>query len=142
MRRAGPPRAADASQLLGQAEAVGPAVRDEPVLGLLQSQLVVTRCVSALIDSVGDVSGRVTVIGAAPSHTGASLRYPVLELTAEMVQGIQVVARADKLVECADEWRPLIGLMLRELVASGGMKPQGGGSIQPPPDLRYFRPRK
>ncbi len=35
------------------------------------------------------------------------------------------------------EWRPLIGNMLRELVASGGMKPQGGGSEKPPPDLRY-----
>src|SRR5579884_503111 len=35
------------------------------------------------------------------------------------------------------EWRPLIGNMLRELVASGGMKPQGGGSERPPPDLRY-----
>jgi aldehyde:ferredoxin oxidoreductase len=35
------------------------------------------------------------------------------------------------------EWRPLLGNMLRELVASGGMKPQGGGSNQPPPDLKY-----
>jgi aldehyde:ferredoxin oxidoreductase len=35
------------------------------------------------------------------------------------------------------DWRPLIGQMLRELVASGGMKPQGGGSKDPPPDLRY-----
>ena len=35
------------------------------------------------------------------------------------------------------EWRPLIGNMLRELVASGGMKPQGGGSSEPPPDLAY-----
>jgi aldehyde:ferredoxin oxidoreductase len=35
------------------------------------------------------------------------------------------------------EWRPMLGQMLRELVASGGMKPQGGGSTQPPPDLRY-----
>jgi aldehyde:ferredoxin oxidoreductase len=35
------------------------------------------------------------------------------------------------------EWRPLLGQMLRELVASGGMKPQGGGSTKPPPDLRY-----
>ncbi len=34
------------------------------------------------------------------------------------------------------EWRPLLGQMLRELVASGGMKPQGGGSKNPPPDLR------
>jgi aldehyde:ferredoxin oxidoreductase len=35
------------------------------------------------------------------------------------------------------EWRPLLGQMLRELVASGGMKPQGGGSAKPPPDLQY-----
>ena len=35
------------------------------------------------------------------------------------------------------EWRPMLGQMLRELVASGGMKPQGGGSTKPPPDLRY-----
>jgi aldehyde:ferredoxin oxidoreductase len=34
------------------------------------------------------------------------------------------------------EWRPMLGQMLRELVASGGMKPQGGGSSKPPPDLR------
>jgi len=34
------------------------------------------------------------------------------------------------------EWRPKLGEMLRELVASGGMKPQGGGSAKPPPDLR------
>jgi aldehyde:ferredoxin oxidoreductase len=33
------------------------------------------------------------------------------------------------------EWRPLIGSMLAEVVASGGMKPQGGGSESPPPDL-------
>lgn len=35
------------------------------------------------------------------------------------------------------EWRPLLGQMLRELVASGGMKPRGGGSVNPPPDLKY-----
>lgn len=35
------------------------------------------------------------------------------------------------------EWRPHIGQMLREVVASGGMKPQGGGSETPPPDLEY-----
>ncbi|HYT54029.1 MAG TPA: aldehyde ferredoxin oxidoreductase N-terminal domain-containing protein [Verrucomicrobiae bacterium] len=35
------------------------------------------------------------------------------------------------------EWRPMLGQMLRELVASGGMKPQGGGSTKPPPDLRH-----
>lgn len=35
------------------------------------------------------------------------------------------------------EWRPLLGNMLRELVASGGMKPQGSGSVSPAPDLEY-----
>lgn len=35
------------------------------------------------------------------------------------------------------DWRPHFGQMLRELVASGGMKPQGGGAVNPPPDLRY-----
>jgi aldehyde:ferredoxin oxidoreductase len=35
------------------------------------------------------------------------------------------------------EWRPLLSQMLRELVASGGMKPQGAGGIEPPADLRY-----
>ncbi|HXG53352.1 MAG TPA: aldehyde ferredoxin oxidoreductase N-terminal domain-containing protein [candidate division Zixibacteria bacterium] len=35
------------------------------------------------------------------------------------------------------EWRPLLSQMLRELVASGGMKPQGAGGREPPPDLAY-----
>jgi hypothetical protein len=35
------------------------------------------------------------------------------------------------------EWRPLLSQMLRELVASGGMKPQGAGGKEPPDDLRY-----
>jgi len=35
------------------------------------------------------------------------------------------------------EWRPLLSQMLRELVASGGMKPQGAGGEKPPADLAY-----
>ena len=35
------------------------------------------------------------------------------------------------------EWRPLLSQMLRELVASGGMKPQGAGGKEPPDDLLY-----
>ena len=35
------------------------------------------------------------------------------------------------------EWRPLLSQMLRELVASGGMKPQGAGGAEPPADLAY-----
>ena len=40
-------------------------------------------------------------------------------------------------VPAMHDWRPLIGSMLRELVASGAMKPQGGGLANPPPDLGY-----
>ena len=35
------------------------------------------------------------------------------------------------------EWRPMLSQMLRELVASGGMKPQGAGGSKPPADLSY-----
>jgi aldehyde:ferredoxin oxidoreductase len=35
------------------------------------------------------------------------------------------------------DWRPHIGFMMREIVGSGGMKPQGAGGANPPPDLRY-----
>jgi len=35
------------------------------------------------------------------------------------------------------DWRPHFGQMLKEIVASGGMKPQGGATGNPPPDLRY-----
>jgi aldehyde:ferredoxin oxidoreductase len=40
-------------------------------------------------------------------------------------------------VPAMHDWRPLLGDMLRELVASGAMKPQGGGLTKPPPDLAY-----
>jgi chromosome segregation protein len=35
-----------------------------------------------------------------------------IELTADMVRGVHVIARADKLVECQDEYRPLITRLL------------------------------
>jgi aldehyde:ferredoxin oxidoreductase len=35
------------------------------------------------------------------------------------------------------DWRPHVANMLRELVGSGGMKPQGGATGKPPPDLSY-----
>ena len=35
------------------------------------------------------------------------------------------------------EWRPMLSHMLRELVASGGMKPQGSRRREPPADLLY-----
>ncbi len=35
------------------------------------------------------------------------------------------------------EWRPMLSQMLRELVSSGGMKPQGAGGKEPPADLLY-----
>lgn len=35
------------------------------------------------------------------------------------------------------DWRPHLGPMLREIVSTGGMKPQGGATQKPPPDLAY-----
>lgn len=35
------------------------------------------------------------------------------------------------------DWRARIGSMLNELVTTGSMKSQGGGSVSPPPDLAY-----
>jgi aldehyde:ferredoxin oxidoreductase len=49
----------------------------------------------------------------------------------------QWVVHTKKGTPALHDWRPHFGLMLRELVASGGMKPQGGGTEKPPPDLRY-----
>jgi chromosome segregation protein len=46
----------------------------------------------------------------APSPSRPSL--PPIELTADMVAGVGVIARADKLVECPEEYRPLIAELL------------------------------
>jgi aldehyde:ferredoxin oxidoreductase len=49
----------------------------------------------------------------------------------------QWVVHTKKGTPAMHDWRSYFGQMLRELVASGGMKPQGGGSVNPPPDLKY-----
>ena len=49
----------------------------------------------------------------------------------------QWVVHTKKGTPALHDWRPHFGQMLREIVASGGMKPQGGGSVKPSPDLRY-----
>ncbi len=49
----------------------------------------------------------------------------------------QWVVHTKKGTPAMHDWRPHFGQMLRELVASGGMKPQGGGSVNPPPDLKF-----
>jgi len=45
-----------------------------------------------------------------PKHDSAvgPSRSAAIELTAEMVQGVHVIARADKLVDCPDNYRPLV----------------------------------
>jgi len=40
-------------------------------------------------------------------------------------------------VPAMHDWRPLMGEMLCQLTASGAMKPQSGGLMNPPPDLAY-----
>ncbi len=86
---------------------------------------------AALVAAASDVAGRVVIIAKPEPFTPdveSSTEYSVLstqcqvhgtkpatdvarlgpiELTAEMVQGVHVIARADKLVECSEEHRPL-----------------------------------
>jgi aldehyde:ferredoxin oxidoreductase len=52
-------------------------------------------------------------------------------------EALQWVVHTKKGTPAMHDWRPHFGQMLRELVASGGMKPQGGATAAPPPDLRY-----
>ena len=58
---------------------------------------------------------------------------------AEAIGGnaVQWVVHTKRGVPAMHDWRPHFSNMLREIVASGGMKPQGGGAANPPPDLKY-----
>ena len=58
---------------------------------------------------------------------------------AEAIGGdaIKWVVHTKRGVPAMHDWRPHFSNMLREIVASGGMKPQGGGQANPPPDLKY-----
>lgn len=58
---------------------------------------------------------------------------------AEFIGGdaMKWVVHTKKGTPALHDWRPHIGQMLKELVASGGMKPQGQGTPVPPPDLKY-----
>lgn len=58
---------------------------------------------------------------------------------AEAIGGDAVhwVVHTKRGVPAMHDWRPHFSNMLREIVASGGMKPQGGGAPTPPPDLKY-----
>ncbi|HEY7558700.1 MAG TPA: aldehyde ferredoxin oxidoreductase N-terminal domain-containing protein [Candidatus Binatia bacterium] len=58
---------------------------------------------------------------------------------AEAIGGdaLKWVVHTKRGVPAMHDWRPHFSNMLREIVASGGMKPQGGGQANPPPDLTY-----
>jgi len=74
-----------------------------------------TQQVRELLAVCGDLTGRVVFLaGAESSKTSA-------ELNAEIVAGIQVIARADKLVQCADEHRPLLTLLLGTTFVVGSL---------------------
>ncbi len=61
--------------------------------------------IKRLLSASSELAGRVVAMNIPKSST-------TIELTAEMVQGLQVVARADKLVECDHRHRPLIEQLL------------------------------
>jgi aldehyde:ferredoxin oxidoreductase len=52
-------------------------------------------------------------------------------------EALKMVVHTKRGVPAMHDWRPHFSNMLREIVASGGMKPQGGGTANPPPDLKY-----
>ena len=58
---------------------------------------------------------------------------------AEAIGGdaIDWVVHTKKGTPAMHDWRPHFGQMIKELVASGGMKPQAVGTPTPPPDLKY-----
>ena len=58
---------------------------------------------------------------------------------AEAIGGdaVKWVVHTKRGVPAMHDWRPHFSNMLREIVASGGMKPQGGGHANPPPDFKY-----
>ena len=75
---------------------------------------------SALIAAASDLTGRVMLMSHALPETpptshqplAASHSHPPIELTADMASGVHVVARADKLVDCPDDYRPLVRQLL------------------------------
>jgi chromosome segregation protein len=78
--------------------------------------------VRALIAAADDLAGRVCAISSTgevfstqystPGTTAIGIALPTIELTSEMVVGVGIIARADKLVECPDEYVPLATLLL------------------------------
>src|SRR5436190_11368404 len=57
--------------------------------------------IQKLVAASGDLAGRVVALTMPDCPTA-------IELTAAMVVGVHVIARADKLVECSEEYRPLM----------------------------------
>jgi chromosome segregation protein len=83
----------------------------DAALGELAQAVVVEGGLSeleAIARQAGDLAGRVALMPAElPSST-----FRTVELSAEAVEDIQVIGRADKLVECADEHRALAERLL------------------------------
>jgi chromosome segregation protein len=67
-----------------------------------------TKDAANLTSAGDDLAGRAVAIADDPLPAEST----VAELTPEMVSGVQVIARADKLVECADAYRPLVKRLL------------------------------
>ncbi len=87
-------------------------------LGEMAQAVVIDRLsdeIQAVVQAGDDLTGRVVVVGM-PGSDAVTAGHPSslepLELTAEMVNGVQVVGRADKLIECAEAFRPLAKRLL------------------------------
>src|SRR5262249_41061199 len=72
--------------------------------------------IQSLISAASDLGGRVVVIGDQPTED-----LGPIELSADMALGVNVIARADKLVDCPDGQRPLITRLLGRTFVVGSL---------------------
>jgi chromosome segregation protein len=90
--------------------------------------------------SADDLAGRVVAVALDSGAEGpvgpAERRIAAVELTAEMVAGVHVIARADKLVESAEGYRPLFAELLGRTFVVGSLDDALKLRSKAPPETR------
>ena len=74
--------------------------------------------VQTLVSAASDLGGRVSAVSL---HDDRDISEASVELTAEMVAGVRVIARADKLVECQEAYRPVLAQLLGRTFVVGSL---------------------
>lgn len=99
----------------------------DAALGEVASALVVAggwQALRALMHTADELPGRVSAVGLAAEEPGdaAPATMPPLELSAEMVAGLRVLGRADKLVECSPQVQELVTRLLGRTFVVGTLE--------------------